>query len=98
MTTRKHIKSTTRAKFSPLWLLIGAGILILLAALALAVWKPARDGAAAGGGQISVDQEAIDFGQVKLGKTVTATFTLTNRGSGALKFSEAPYIELKKGC
>lgn len=47
---------------------------------------------------LQVDQEKVDVGDVKLGKTVQVTFQLTNAGTKALRFSKAPYVEIVEGC
>lgn len=47
---------------------------------------------------LQVDQEKVDVGDVKLGKTVQVTFQLTNAGTKALRFSKAPYVEVVEGC
>ena len=54
--------------------------------------------AVAGQPSLVADREEIDFGDVKLGKTVTASFVLTNVGDETLRFTEIPYVELKEGC
>lgn len=51
-----------------------------------------------GGASLKVDKESIDFGDVKINKTVEATFTLTNVGDRTLEFSKDPFIEVKEGC
>ena len=47
---------------------------------------------------LKVDQELIDYGDVKLETNLTFTLQLTNVGDEALKISEAPYIEVTEGC
>ncbi len=47
---------------------------------------------------LKVDREKVDFGDVKLDKTVTATFTLSNVGDQALRFTRQPFIEVAAGC
>jgi hypothetical protein len=67
----------------------------------LAFRKPAASLAAIevkGSPSLKVDQEKIDLGDVKLGKTVEVTFMLTNVGDQPLRFSKAPYIEVAEGC
>jgi hypothetical protein len=51
-----------------------------------------------GSPSLKVDQESIDFGDVKLGTPVEAVFTLTNVGDAALRFTDEPYIQLAAGC
>ena len=51
-----------------------------------------------GSASLSVDQEEIDLGDVRLGESVQVSFQITNIGDQTLRFTEAPYIELKAGC
>jgi hypothetical protein len=51
-----------------------------------------------GAPSLQVDQKVIDLGNVSLGKTVSASFVLTNVGDQPLQFTKAPYIELLAGC
>ena len=57
-------------------------------------------GAGQGGGtpKLVTEPRQIDFGEVKLGSEKTFSFTVTNAGDGALRFSETPYIEVMEGC
>ncbi len=50
------------------------------------------------GPRIKVTPVEINFGKVRLGKRVRASFTIANAGNRPLKFTEAPYIEVKTGC
>ena len=47
---------------------------------------------------LAVDQELIDFGDVKLDSTRTFSIHLTNIGDENLVFSQTPYVEVKEGC
>ncbi len=47
---------------------------------------------------ISVDQQNIDMGYIKLGQYRTIKIKVTNTGDGVLQFKETPYIEVLKGC
>jgi hypothetical protein len=47
---------------------------------------------------LKADKEKVDLGQVKLGQNVKVAFVLTNVGDKPLRFTEAPYIEVKEGC
>ena len=51
-----------------------------------------------GSPSLQVDQDMVDLGTVKLGKTVEVSFILTNVGDQTLRFSEQPYIEVVEGC
>ncbi|MCJ7702448.1 MAG: DUF1573 domain-containing protein [Anaerolineales bacterium] len=47
---------------------------------------------------LKVDQELIDYGDVKLNTNLTFALRLTNVGDQPLKINEAPYVEVKEGC
>ena len=98
-------KKTKRASSSnrmwPVFLVLGGALLIALAYFALrdkdqqpAGFQPQVSGAPA----IAVQPESINMGDVKLGTSVQAAFTVTNVGDETLHFSETPYIELVEGC
>jgi hypothetical protein len=74
------------------WLIAGLGGLLLLVAVFLFSQQDR------GTPVISVDQDVIDFGDVRLDTPLTFAITVTNRGDGALRFKEAPYLEVKEGC
>ncbi len=48
--------------------------------------------------RVEVDREAIDLGDVPVGKWVTASFTITNSGDGRLRFRNAPWVKAVAGC
>ncbi len=88
-------------KNTALPLILGAGglLLVVMAAILLTRKEPTPEAAieVQGAPALRVNQERIDFGDVKLGTTVQASFTITNAGSQALRLSEPPYIEVKEG-
>ena len=47
---------------------------------------------------LKVDQELIDYGEVKLNTNRTFDLQLTNVGDEDLRISETPYVEVKEGC
>jgi hypothetical protein len=47
---------------------------------------------------IAVDQQKIDYGDVKFGVNKTFAIKVTNTGDGKLRFKEKPYIEVLEGC
>jgi hypothetical protein len=79
---------------SPLTLIVGGGALLIAAALFIIFgtgdgsWTPA----------LAVDQQVIDYGDVKFNTDLTFTIKVTNTGDGTLKFREEPYIEVREGC
>ena len=84
----------------PLLLLVGGGLLLVMGAI-FALNRPSQPKApieVTGAPSLKVDQEEVNLGDVKLGRTVEVSFQLTNVGDQTLRFSEAPYIEIKEGC
>ena len=52
----------------------------------------------AGAPRLVVDKEVVDFGAVPYRKMIEAKFEIMNGGKEVLEFTEAPYIEVVKGC
>jgi hypothetical protein len=88
--SRKHKRQKQRKTF-PWPLMAIGGLLLIVAAFFLS------DG---GGGtpSIAVDQQKIDYGDVKFGVNKTFAVKVTNTGDGTLRFQEKPYIEVLEGC
>lgn len=105
MSRKKNRKSTRKntGRFN-MPLLVALGGFVLVAAALFAVWKSGQPQPAtvpvevAGQPSLKVDKEKIDFGDVKVGDQVSASFTLTNVGDKTLRFTEDPYIEVREGC
>jgi hypothetical protein len=89
---------------SNLALYIVLGGMALVATALFALWKSGQPEAASapvevkGQPSLKVNQERMDFGNVKLGQTVTASFTITNAGDQTLRITEKPYIQVLEGC
>lgn len=47
---------------------------------------------------LKVDQELIDYGDVKLNTNLQFKLELTNVGDQPLRISETPYVEVLEGC
>jgi len=47
---------------------------------------------------LKVDQEMIDYGDVKLNTNLTFALELTNVGDQSLRITDAPYVEVVEGC
>jgi hypothetical protein len=102
----KHRKATAPARakagFQP-WQIV-AGVVALVAVVAVAAFmlsgasQPKVEVTVKGAPSLSVDRNKIDFGDVKLGQTVQASFVVANVGDKPLRFSEPPYIEVVEGC
>ncbi len=84
----------------PLLLLLG-GALLLVGGAIFAFRKPPAPKAAievSGVPSLKVDKHVVNLGDVRLGQTVDVKFTLMNVGDQALRFSQAPYIQVVEGC
>lgn len=102
----KRRKSQAKQKASPKGpvprplLLALSGVLLLGLGL-LATWRSNTPATTAGENSqpnLVVDREVIDFGNVRLGQWVTASFTLANTGDAPVRFTKPPYIEVVEGC
>ena len=97
----KKVKKANRKNLAVAMWAVLAGALLLLAGF---IFYPKDSGDPSftpeveGAPSLMVDQEIIDFGNVKINESVTASFELTNVGDQTLRFTEQPYIELKAGC
>jgi hypothetical protein len=91
----KKIRRQKQKKSFPWPLVAIGGILLIIAAFFFA-----NQGGGDGGGtpSIAVDQQSIDYGDVKFNVEKTFSIKVTNMGDGVLRFKEAPYIEVVEGC
>lgn len=98
MASTSHLNQGKR-NIVPLVLALAGLVILLIAAFFVFQKKPTSIPAeVTGGPSIKTDQENVDLGYVKLGTPVKVSFTLTNVGDQPLKFSKAPYVEIKEGC
>jgi cell division septal protein FtsQ len=97
---KKYHKKSKKKSPWPLIVLVAGGLLLVFAFVFAyqEPWKPKAKLEVAGSPSLKVDQEQVDLGNVKLGKTVAVSFQLTNVGDQNLRFSKAPTIEVKDGC
>jgi len=91
--SKKHRKQKQRKSF-PWPLVVFGGILLIVAAFFFAN----QSGDGSGTPSIAVDQQKIDYGDVKFNVEKTFTIKITNKGDGTLRFKEDPYIEVLEGC
>lgn len=103
--TRARIQERKRKKRqrNTLMMVIAGGLLLITAGIFIA-----RDASAnrpdpslvevSGQPSLKVDQELIDYGDVKRETNLTFALQLTNVGDETLKISEAPYVEVLEGC
>ncbi len=89
--SKKHKRQKQKQKFPWIFLALG-GVFI-----ALAVFLFARQGGD-GTPSIAVDQQRIDYGDVKFNVEKTFAIKVTNTGDGTLRFKEDPYVEVLEGC
>jgi hypothetical protein len=92
--SKKHRRQKQKKSFP--WPLVMIGGILLIAAGFLFT----KIGGGDGGGTptITVDQQKIDYGDVKFGVNKTFAIRVTNTGTGTLRFKEKPYIEVLEGC
>ena len=91
--SKKHKKQKQRQVIP--WPLIIIGGLLLIAA---AFFFANQGGDGGGTPSIAVDQQKIDYGDVKFNVEKTFAIKITNTGDGTLRFKEDPYIEILEGC
>lgn len=51
-----------------------------------------------GAPRLKADQQRVDLGDIRLGRTVEVSFQLANVGDQTLTFAEAPYVTVAEGC
>ena len=92
-----------KSKQKILTTLILGGFLIIAAGsvFGISAWKNRANPALVsvnGQPSLRVDQELIDYGDVKFDTPKTFAINLTNVGDEPLILSEKPYIEVREGC
>ena len=92
--SKKTKKKQKRQQKFP-WLIVALGAVLVTAAFLFI--RPGED-YSGGTPAISVDQQNIDMGYIKLGEYRTIKIKVTNTGDGVLRFKEQPYLEVVKGC
>ena len=92
--SKKNRRQKQRKSFP--WSLVAIGGILLI----IAAFFFANQGGGDGDGtpSIVVDQQKIDYGDVKFGVEKTFAIKITNTGDGTLRFKEEPYIEVLEGC
>ncbi|MHB8779501.1 MAG: hypothetical protein ACYC6R_17345 [Anaerolineales bacterium] len=78
------------------WPLVVLGAILLIVATFFFANQDGGDGG--GTPSITVDQQKIDYGDVKYNVEKTFAIKVTNTGDGTLRFKEEPYIEVLEGC
>lgn len=100
----KAFPSSMKRSYAP-FLLLGGGALLALIVGIMVLWKPGDQSSptdtpaqVTGKPRVALDKTQIDFGQVKLDKTVQATFRISNVGDQPLKILDKPLVEVQRGC
>jgi hypothetical protein len=78
----------------PLIALVIGGLLLIFAAVFYSMQNKDGNGTPV----LTVDQQNIDYGDVKFNTQKTFTIKVTNAGDGILRFKEKPYIQVMAGC
>jgi hypothetical protein len=91
--SNKRKKQKQRKSFPWPFIVLG-GILLIVAIF----FFTNQGGDGGGTPSIAVDQQKIDYGDVKFGVNKTFAIKVTNTGDGTLRFKEEPYIEVLEGC
>lgn len=94
--SKKTLKKKKRQQKKFPWIWVIAGFAVVTAGIFF-LSKPSPDDSG-GIPAISVDQQNIDMGYIKLGEYRTIKIKVTNTGDGVLRFKEQPYLEVVKGC
>ena len=94
---RSNKKRKAKQSKKPLIWLVSGGVFLIVAALFL-VFGGSGDGDESGTPALVVDQEVIEYGDVKFNTDLTFEIKVTNTGDGTLKFKETPYIQVREGC
>ena len=94
--SKKTLKKKKRQQKKFPWIWVVVGIAVVIAGIFF-FSKPSLD-YSGGTPAISVDQQNIDMGYIKLGEYRTIKIKVTNTGDGVLSFKEQPYLEVVKGC
>ena len=97
MSTKFKNKKKQKQTINPLVWLVGGGVLLIVTALFLAFGGSSND-SDGGTPALVVDQDTIQYGDVKFNTNLTFEIMVTNTGDGTLRFKEDPYIEVREGC
>lgn len=85
------------------WVFVSAVLVVtLIGAVAAGFRRTASPAASArahdGAPKLVIDKDVIDFGAVPYRKMIEAKFEISNGGREVLEVTEAPFIEVVKGC
>ena len=98
-TKKRKVVNQKKTISAPVFILMFGGALVLLVAAGiLFVFHGLDSGNRSGTPALTVDQDTIQYGDVKLNTNLTFEIKVTNSGDGTLRFKEEPYIEVREGC
>jgi len=93
---RRDQKKQKQTVSTPIFILMFGGALLVAAGILFGVQR--LGGRNDGTPVLAVDQEVIQYGDVKFNVPLTFALKVTNTGDGTLRFKEEPYIEVREGC
>jgi len=102
-TNRRQERQRKKQQRNILLILVSGGLLLIAAAIIIGqnAWTNRSDPSlieVSGQPSLKVDQELIDYGDVKLNTNLTFAFDLTNVGDQPLRITANPYVEVVEGC
>lgn len=96
--SRKSKRKNNKPVSLPLVALIAGGVLLVVALFIFNRPDEISEQGGNGTPALVVDQDRIDYGDVKLDTPLAFTIKVTNTGDGDLRFTQDPYIEVVEGC
>lgn len=102
----KKVKTSPKRRFPWLWLAVGGAVLLVIGGLSLVWWTSSNSAVVTldvtpevtGAPRLTVDQDIIDEGYIKLNNTIRTSFRLRNVGDQPLYILGEPQVELVEGC
>jgi hypothetical protein len=92
----KKTKKKKQQKKSFPWVPFALGSVLVIATIAALANTGSAD--SSGTPILSVDEQKINMGYIKLGEYRSLNIKVTNTGDGTLRFKDTPYIEVLEGC
>jgi hypothetical protein len=97
----QRLKKKKQKKTISIFILGGLLLITAGSAIGYSAWKNRPDPeliTVTGQPSLAVDQELIDYGDVKFDTPKTFAINLTNVGDETLRISDTPYVEVREGC
>ena len=95
--SNKFKRKSKKQAASPVFWLVSGGVALIGIVLVIVLFM-SGEGSGGGTPSLTVDQEIIQYGDVKFNVPLTFEIKVTNNGDGTLRFVEEPYIEVREGC